>query len=62
PKLLEILACPVCGAPLQLDGDRLVCTSAHVAFPVEDGVPILLPDQAKPPHPVGAPQADEQTA
>ncbi len=51
-ELVELLACPACGAPLRLDGDRLVCTDAHVSFPIEDGIPILLVDRAQPPHPV----------
>ena len=58
PKLVEILACPVCGAPLRLEDDQLVCTAAEVRFPVEDGIPILLADRAQPQHPV---QVDEQT-
>ena len=50
-KLLAILACPVCKAPLRLDGESLVCTRTEVRFPIEDGIPNLLPDSAKPPHP-----------
>jgi len=51
PALVEILACPACGAPLRYEDDRLVCTAVQVAFPVEDGVPVLLVDRAVPPHP-----------
>jgi len=50
-KLLAILACPVCKAPLRLEGSELVCTKTEVRFPIEDGIPNLLPDSAKPPHP-----------
>ena len=50
-KLLAILACPVCKAPLRLEGESLVCTGADVRFPVEDGIPNLLPGSAEPPHP-----------
>jgi len=50
-RLLAILACPVCHAPLRPEGDALVCTKTGVSYPVEDGIPILLADRAKPPHP-----------
>ncbi|MCU4748698.1 Trm112 family protein [Streptomyces sp. G-5] len=51
--LLEILACPVCHAPLREDADRseLICTDAGcgLAYPVRDGVPVLLEDEARRP-------------
>ena len=50
-KLLAILACPVCHAPLRLDGESLVCAKTEVRFPIEDGIPNLLPESAEPPHP-----------
>ena len=58
PKLLEILACPVCGASLRFEDEGLICTATQVRFPVEHGIPILLSDRAQPQHPV---QVDEQT-
>jgi uncharacterized protein YbaR (Trm112 family) len=54
--LLAILACPVCKAPLRLEGESLVCTKTEVRFPIEDGIPSLLPDSAQPPHPAEASQ------
>ncbi|WP_110946272.1 Trm112 family protein [Streptomyces avicenniae] len=47
--LLEILACPVCHAPLREDGEELVCTSdtCALAYPVQDGIPVLLEDEAR---------------
>jgi uncharacterized protein YbaR (Trm112 family) len=50
-KLLAILACPVCKAPLRLEEQALVCTKTLVRYPVEEGIPILLADKAVPPHP-----------
>jgi len=50
-KLLAILACPVCKAPLRLEGEGLVCTSTGVRYPIEDGIPILLAERAEPVHP-----------
>ncbi|MCK7625011.1 Trm112 family protein [Streptomyces sp. RS10V-4] len=53
-SLLEILACPACHAPLTdrtaADPAELVCTSAdcELAYPVRDGIPVLLVDEATP--------------
>jgi len=57
-KFLAILACPVCKAPLRLDGESLVCAKTEVRYPIEDDVPILLADRAQPPHPDIATPAD----
>lgn len=50
---LEIAACPSCRSPLAVDYDRreLVCTSSAcgLAYPVRDGIPILVIDQARRP-------------
>ncbi len=53
PRLLEILACPVCHSPLRAEeggehGDELVCTSSScgLAYPVRDDIPVLLVDEA----------------
>jgi len=50
PKLLEILVCPLTKAPLVYDPERmeLVSRQAGLAFPVRDGIPIMLPDEARP--------------
>ncbi|MFX4272444.1 Trm112 family protein [Propionibacteriaceae bacterium Y1685] len=52
PTLLQILACPQCHASLVVDhdADELVCTAADcaLAYPVRDGVPVLLIDEARP--------------
>lgn len=49
PKLLDILVCPVTKGPLQYDATRqeLVSQQAGLAFPIHDGIPILLPDEAR---------------
>ena len=51
PALLEILACPDCKAPLRLEeaASELVCTSCGLAYPVRDGIPVLLVDEARRP-------------
>jgi LSD1 subclass zinc finger protein len=47
--LLEILACPACRKPLSLnpDGAALKCAACHRIYPIRDGIPILLIDQAR---------------
>lgn len=49
PKLLEILVCPVSKGPLRYDRDHneLISDKAGLAFPVRDGIPIMLPDEAR---------------
>jgi uncharacterized protein len=47
PKLLEILACPACHAEVVLkDDNRLVCVSCRRAYPIRDGIPVMLIDEA----------------
>jgi uncharacterized protein len=48
-ELLEILACPVDKAPVREEGDRLVCTKCGRRYPVRDGIPVMLIDEAEPP-------------
>ena len=49
PRLLEILVCPVTHGPLEYDRAKgeLVSRSARLAYPIRDGVPIMLPDEAR---------------
>jgi len=49
PRLLEILVCPVTRGALAYDRDRaeLVSRSARLAYPIRDGVPIMLADEAR---------------
>lgn len=50
PKMLEMLACPLTKMPLSWDAQRseLVSRAARLAYPVRDGVPIMLPSEARP--------------
>ena len=50
PKLLEILVCPVTKEPLRYDAtaQELVSDRARLAFPIRDGIPIMLEDEARP--------------
>lgn len=49
PKLLELLACPLTKGPLTWDAERgeLVSRLAKLAYPVRDGIPIMLPSEAR---------------
>jgi uncharacterized protein YbaR (Trm112 family) len=50
PKLLEILVCPLSKATLEWRPERqeLISRPARLAYPVREGVPIMLPDEARP--------------
>ncbi len=49
PKLLEILVCPVTKETLEYDAaaQELICRKAGLAYPIRDGIPIMLPDEAR---------------
>lgn len=49
PKLLEILVCPVTKAPLEYDEAKqeLISRQAGLAFPIREGIPIMLIDEAR---------------
>ena len=49
PRLLEILVCPVTRGPLEFDRAKgeLISRSARLAYPIRDGVPIMLPEEAR---------------
>lgn len=48
-KLLEILACPICKGRLQLQKEQqeLVCLSDKLAYPIRDGIPVMLEPEAR---------------
>lgn len=50
PKLLEMLVCPLTKGPLSYDAAKqeLVSKQAKLAYPIRDGIPIMLPDEARP--------------
>ena len=49
PKLLEILVCPVTKASLRFDAQagELISDTAELAYPVRDGIPVMLPEEAR---------------
>lgn len=48
-KLLDILVCPVSKAPLEYDeaNQELLCKVSRLAYPIRDGIPVMLEDQAR---------------
>jgi len=50
-ELLEILACPACKSPVRQEGEWIVCieSSCGLQYPVRDGIPVMLVDEAKKP-------------
>ena len=50
PKMLELLVCPVTGGELHYDKERqeLISKKARLAFPIRDGIPIMLASEARP--------------
>jgi uncharacterized protein YbaR (Trm112 family) len=46
-ELLDILACPVCKSKVHPEGDSLVCEGCQRRYSIENGIPIMLPDEAK---------------
>ena len=46
-ELLSILACPLDKAPVKLEGDRIVCSRCGRRYPVQDGIPVMLIDEAE---------------
>ena len=49
PKLLEILVCPLTKGPLEYDAEKqeLISRQAKLAYPIRDGIPIMLPEEAR---------------
>jgi uncharacterized protein len=49
PKLLEILVCPLTKTPLEYDAEKqeLISRAAKLAYPIRDGIPIMLPEEAR---------------
>lgn len=58
PRLMEILVCPACHGRLRTagEGDGLECAICRSVYPVRDGIPIMLIEEAKRPEPEGEEQ------
>ena len=47
--LLNILACPICKAKIEYDkkNNEILCNKCKLAYPIDDGIPVMLPNQAR---------------
>ncbi len=50
PMLLEILACPLCKTEVRLENDRLVCVQCRRRYPIREGIPVMLIEEAEQPQ------------
>ena len=48
PRLLKILVCPKCHGDLEHKDDRLICTQCGLRYPIRDGIPVMLVEEAEP--------------
>ena len=50
-ELIDIMACPACKKPVKLENQKIVCTnpSCGLRYPIRDGIPIMLVDEAEKP-------------
>ena len=49
PLLLEILVCPLCKTPVKPEGEQLVCVQCGRRYPVREGIPVMLLEEAEAP-------------
>ncbi len=52
-QLLDILACPACKTEVRLEGDWLVCVKCGRRYPIRDGIPVMLIEEAEGPGGAG---------
>ena len=50
PEILAILRCPITRSPLRQEGDWLIAEMGGLSYPVRDGIPVMLPEEAKLPN------------
>jgi len=49
-ELLDILACPLCKTEVTLEDDHIVCSKCTRRYPIRDGIPVMLVDEAELPE------------
>jgi len=47
PKLMNILVCPVSKKELIQKGNELICIESQLAYPIKDGIPVMIPEEAR---------------
>lgn len=58
--LLEILACPCCKRPVREEGEALVCEECHRRYPIRDGIPVMLIEEAQLPSSLPSENAEDK--
>jgi uncharacterized protein YbaR (Trm112 family) len=63
-RLMELLVCPLCKGPLQHDRERheLQCPADRLAYPIRDGIAVMLETEARPLEPLAPPPAGHDLA
>lgn len=61
-ELLELFACPLCKASFTPDGDWLACTKCGRRYPIRDGIPVMLIEEAVLPEKEGKRKTDSASA
>lgn len=46
-ELLKILICPACRSSVRLEGEKIICTKCGRRYPIRDGIPVMLVDEAE---------------
>lgn len=46
-ELLKILACPACKADVKMENEKILCTGCGKRYPIRDGIPVMLIDEAE---------------
>jgi len=46
-ELMDILACPVCKGSVELKNDKILCRKCLKAYPVKDGIPVMIAEEAE---------------
>jgi uncharacterized protein YbaR (Trm112 family) len=46
-ELLDVLACPACKADVELEGEWIICTGCGRRYPIRDGIPVMLIEEAE---------------
>ena len=59
-ELVDILACPIDKKPVRMEGDWIICSACDAHYPIQDGIPCMLIEEAK--YPNGKKQQGQQSA
>ena len=61
-ELVDILACPIDKQPVRMEGDWIICSACDAHYPIQDGIPCMLIEEAKYPNGKKQPQGQQANA